>query len=115
MEWFQRFNETNLPTFFLAIGGVFLLIVFKELKIRVPGALVLVVGGILMTKWGNLDDMGVKILGKIPEGLPGLYIPSLNWTLFKDLFPAGLAISLVGFLESFLLQKQCKEFIITTN
>ena len=105
LEWFQRFSETNLPTFLLAVGGVFLLIVFKEFKIPVPGALVLVLGGILFTKWGNLDAMGVKILGKIPEGLPNLYIPTLNWTLVKDLFPAGLAISLVGFLESFSIAK----------
>lgn len=105
LEWFQRFRETNLPTLFLALGGVSLLIVFKELKIRVPGALVLVVLGILFTKWGNLDAMGVKILGKIPEGLPSFHLPTLNWTLFKDLFPAGLAISLVGFLESFSIAK----------
>ncbi|MFN5790222.1 MAG: SulP family inorganic anion transporter, partial [Bacteroidota bacterium] len=74
-EWFHRFGETNLPTFFLAIGGVLLLIAFKEFQIPIPGALVLLLGGILITKWGNLDALGVKILGKIPEGLPELYLP----------------------------------------
>jgi sulfate permease, SulP family len=104
-EWFQRFGETNFPSFFLAVGGVFILIIFKKFKIPVPGALVLVLGGILLTRWGNLDAMGVKILGKIPGGFPELYLPKLNWTMFRDLLPAGFAISLVGFLESFSIAK----------
>ncbi|MEY3321136.1 MAG: hypothetical protein RLZZ417_719 [Bacteroidota bacterium] len=104
-EWMQRFGETNLPTLFIAILGLTLLILFKEFTIRIPGALILLVGGVLITKWGNLNEMGVQILGDIPSGLPKLHFPVWSMNLFKDLLPAGLAISLVGFLESFSIAK----------
>jgi SulP family sulfate permease len=104
-EWMHRFSETNVPTFFIASLGLILLILFKEFKIPVPGALILLIGGIMITKWGNLNTVGVKILGEIPSGLPKLHFPVLSTELFKDLLPAGLAISLVGFLESFSIAK----------
>jgi len=104
-EWMHRFSETNVPTFFIASFGLILLILFKEFKIPVPGALILLIGGILITKWGNLNTVGVKILGEIPSGLPKLHFPVLSTELFKNLLPAGLAISLVGFLESFSIAK----------
>jgi len=104
-EWMHRFSETNVPTFFIASFGLILLILFKEFKIPFPGALILLLGGIMITKWGNLNTVGVKILGEIPSGLPKLHFPVLSTELFKDLLPAGLAISLVGFLESFSIAK----------
>lgn len=105
LEWMYRFKETNFPTLLIAILGLILLILFKEYKIRIPGALVLLVGGIFITKWGDLPSMGVQILGEIPDGLPKLHFPELSITLVKELLPAGFAISLVGFLESFSIAK----------
>ena len=37
---------------------------------RVPGALVLVVGGLLATPLFNLDAHGVALVGDVPRGLP---------------------------------------------
>lgn len=104
-EWMRRFGETNYPSFILGILGLVLLISFKELKIRIPGALILLVVGVFVTKWGHLNEMGVRIVGEIPAGLPALQMPQLSVELFKKLLPAGFAISLVGFLESFSIAK----------
>jgi SulP family sulfate permease len=105
LEWMHRFGETNLPTLFLSSFGLILLVFFKEFKIAVPGALVLLVGGIVLAKWGNHHAMGIRILGEIPDGLPKPELPVFSWTLMKELLPAALAISLVGFLESFSVAK----------
>lgn len=48
----------------------------------------------------KLDSAGVKVVGEIPQGLPGLTIPSFDMDLWKALFPAALLISLIGFAES---------------
>ncbi len=48
---------------------------------RVPGALVLVVGGLLATPLFNLDAHGVALVGDVPRGLPvstSLSASSLN-------------------------------------
>ena len=48
----------------------------------------------------NLDSSGVRVVGRIPEGLPILQLPTMDWQLALQLLPAALLISLVGFVES---------------
>jgi SulP family sulfate permease len=48
----------------------------------------------------QLEQSGVKVLGVIPQGLPGLALPTLDVALALQLLPAALLISLVGFVES---------------
>lgn len=48
----------------------------------------------------NLVDRGVKIVGAIPQGLPPLTLPSLDFTLWSALAGPALLISIVGFVES---------------
>ena len=42
----------------------------------------------------------MKVVGVIPQGLPGLMLPTLDIALAMQLLPAALLISLVGFVES---------------
>jgi sulfate permease, SulP family len=46
------------------------------------------------------SEAGVKIVGQVPRGLPPLTMPSWDLALWKELFPAALLISVVGFVES---------------
>ena len=48
----------------------------------------------------QLDQAGVKVVGVIPQGLPGLTLPTWDLDLAVQLLPAALLISLVGFVES---------------
>ncbi|MGM0450490.1 MAG: SulP family inorganic anion transporter [Pseudomonadota bacterium] len=48
----------------------------------------------------NLKEQGVALVGKVPDGLPSLAIPSLEADLWSTLLPAAVLISLVGFVES---------------
>lgn len=48
----------------------------------------------------QLQQAGVKVVGAVPQGLPGLTLPTLNLHLAVQLLPAALLISLVGFVES---------------
>ncbi|WP_438990709.1 SulP family inorganic anion transporter [Lentibacter sp.] len=51
--------------------------------------------------WGfGLQDMGVKIVGDVPQGLPPLTIPSFSPSLWSDLFVSAVLISVIGFVES---------------
>ena len=44
--------------------------------------------------------LGVKVVGAIPPGLPPLTMPSLDPALIRELVPAAVLISLIGFAES---------------
>jgi SulP family sulfate permease len=48
----------------------------------------------------GLDQAGVRIVGAIPAGLPPFALPGFDPSLWVDLLPAAVLISLVGFVES---------------
>ena len=47
---------------------------------RVPGALIGLVGSILVVAAGGLKAHGVTVLGAIHGGLPSLAVPSASWS-----------------------------------
>ena len=48
----------------------------------------------------NWPDMGLKVVGTVPQGLPPLTAPLWDLKLWQDLFVPALLISIVGFVES---------------
>jgi sulfate permease, SulP family len=51
--------------------------------------------------WGlGLSERGVSIVGAVPQSLPPLTMPSLNFDLLTALFVPALLISVIGFVES---------------
>ena len=48
----------------------------------------------------DLAESGVKVVGTVPQGLPGLTWPVWDTALWKQLFVPALLLSVVGFVES---------------
>jgi len=48
----------------------------------------------------NLNDKGVAIVGKVPEGLPEIALPPLDFELWLKILVPALLISIVGYVES---------------
>ena len=63
---------------------------------RCPGALVVVIGGIVASAIFDLADHGVRVVGTIPPGLPSFAIPRAAFGDVVDLLPAALGIFAVG-------------------
>jgi SulP family sulfate permease len=72
---------------------------------KIPAALVLVILGIVAVKYLNLNEIGVKIIGDIPQGLPALKMPSFSIDVIVDLFPIALTLSFIAFLEAISVAK----------
>ncbi|WP_339080566.1 sulfate permease [Pseudomonas sp. TMP9] len=64
------------------------------------GPVLAIIAAIVAVSLLQLERAGVKVVGVIPQGLPGLMLPTLDITLAMQLLPAALLISLVGFVES---------------
>lgn len=64
------------------------------------GPVLAIIVAIIAVTLLQLDQAGVKVVGSIPQGLPGLTMPTLDLDLAMQLLPAALLISLVGFVES---------------
>ena len=77
-----------------------MLFLFDRYVPRVPGALVVLVGGIAASRILQLHQHGVDIVGAIPAGLPHPGLPMLTWTDWLQAAPAAVGLVLVLFAES---------------
>ncbi|HVK35423.1 MAG TPA: SulP family inorganic anion transporter, partial [Microlunatus sp.] len=77
-SWLVSVPQADALT--LVVGLVALVVVFglRRLRPGVPGALVLVVGGLLANWAFGLADRGVAVVGDIPSGLPRPSIPDVG-------------------------------------
>jgi MFS superfamily sulfate permease-like transporter len=65
----------------------------------VPWALFALVAGIVAVRYADLDDLGVRIVGHVPGGLPVPGLPPFDWNHAQDGFTGGVAIAMVGLGE----------------
>jgi sulfate permease, SulP family len=89
----------------LAFGGVALalMIGLRRFAPRIPGAIVVLIGGTaaVMLGAGGVDTVGSRF-GGIPAGLPHLAIPHFQASLIPTLFRPALTVALLGAIESLL-------------
>jgi high affinity sulfate transporter 1 len=101
-SWFSTLGSTSLTT--LGVGAVSLGVVFglRVVAPRIPGALVLVVGGLLASKVFDLAAHGVALVGPVPRGLPTPKLP--EWSLVSHhagvIAIAAVALVLIGFSQT---------------
>src|SRR4051794_9742506 len=101
-SWLGSLAETQRAT--AIVGAVSLLVVFglRRVAPQVPGALVLVVGGLLASYLFDLGDHGVALVGDVPRGLPSFELPqwSLMWDHAGTVAVAAVALLLIGFSQT---------------
>ena len=101
-SWIGSLGETSRAS--LAVGAVALVVVFglRVVAPRVPGALVLVVGGLLASYLFDLGDHGVALVGEVPRGLPSLEVPDagLMWDHVVPVALGAFALMLIGFSQT---------------
>ena len=74
-SWLSTLGQAHLAT--VVVGVVALAVVFglRWVAPQVPGALVLLVGGLVAARVLDLADRGVALVGDIPRGLPSFEVP----------------------------------------
>lgn len=104
-EAISKIGQTNLVTFAIGLGSILLLVFFKKKLPRFPAQLVVVVLGTLITYFLQLENYGVKIVGKVPKGIPTFSLPSFSFEALGTLLTVALTITFVGFMESIAIAK----------
>src|SRR5512133_2495321 len=101
-SWLGTLGDTQLAT--VLVGGAALGVVFglRVVAPGVPGALVLVVGGLVASWLLDLGARGVALVGEVPRGLPALQLPDAQ--LLADhastVAVATVALVLIGFSQT---------------
>ncbi|SMO91874.1 SulP family inorganic anion transporter [Gracilimonas mengyeensis] len=101
----QKISEIEPFTALIGFGSIATIILLRKWKKTFPSALVVVGLGTIVTYVFGLHELGVAIVGQVPEGLPSFELTSMSWADFKVIFPTILVISLVGYMESIAVAK----------
>src|SRR5262249_48524848 len=97
---FQHAPETHLATLFIALGVLGVIVGFEMFAPRFPGALLAVIGMTAASAYFHWGDHGVKIVGKVPSGLPRLGLPEVTWSDVWLILPIALSCFIVILAQS---------------
>jgi MFS superfamily sulfate permease-like transporter len=97
----------NPATIVLGVVSIVVLLVLKWVAPRVPGPLVVVAGGILVSAFGVSGATGIDLIPAVGEGLPVPALPSFE--NIPVLLPGAFAISVMAFLESTAVARGIRE------
>ena len=98
----QHIGETNFYALGIAVAVLVLIVGLKRVSRNIPGALIAVIGALVVSWALDLESHGVHVLGTIPSGLPTLALPQIDWSwdLIQRLIPIAFAMFVVILAQS---------------
>ncbi|TXJ02830.1 MAG: SulP family inorganic anion transporter [Aquabacterium sp.] len=100
-ELWRQLAHWHLPSLAVGGGALVIMLVLGRLKQRVPVALVVMVLGIALQRWGPLADWGVIRVGDIQVNLALYPVPELDRLQWLRLGELAVAMVLILYAESY--------------
>jgi high affinity sulfate transporter 1 len=97
-------GKTNWYSFAVGAASLALILFLKRFE-KVPGILIAVVLATLCVSAFGLDSLGVKVLGKIPQGLPSFAVPWADGADLTRIVVGGCAVALISFADTSVLSR----------
>lgn len=102
MDVVASFDERHTATMVVGTVALAVILAARFALPRLPGALLLVVGGLLASNLFDLAERGVATVGDVPRGLPAPALPGVS--VFTEhpttIATAALALVLIGFSQT---------------
>jgi high affinity sulfate transporter 1 len=92
--------DTNLAVLVFGLAALVLLLLGEKLLPRLPVALFVVVISIIALSVTPLGDLGFKLVGALPQGLPDFHAPGLRVRDVDGVIPLAFACLLLAYVES---------------
>lgn len=101
-SWLGSLGDVHWTTLLVGVTALGVILGLRRFAPAVPGALVLVAGGLLASSLFDLGAHGVALVGDVPSGLPVPELPDLD--LVRDHYAtvviAAVALLLIGFSQT---------------
>ncbi|WP_184021224.1 SulP family inorganic anion transporter [Paraburkholderia sp. Cpub6] len=97
-------GKSNWYSFAVGAGSLVLILFLKRFE-KLPGILIAVIVATLCVTALHLDSLGVKVLGKIPQGLPTFALPWVTDADLVKILLGGCAVALISFADTSVLSR----------
>jgi len=97
---FEHLRDTHLPSLFIALAVLAIIVLFEVVAPRFPGALLAVIGMTAASAYFHWADRGVQVVGAVPGGLPHLGLPHLAYNDIILVLPISLSCFIVILAQS---------------
>jgi SulP family sulfate permease len=98
-------EATDWPTLALGLLALAIMLLLRRYAPKAPGVLIAALATTLLAWLTGFAESGGAVVGHVPEGLPELGLPSVEFRIVLDLFAPALAIALIGFIEAISVAK----------
>lgn len=101
-SWIEGLDATHGPTLLLGVVSLVVIVGIRFSPVKVPGALVLVIGGLLASVLFDFEERGIALVGDVPRGFAAPSLPSPSFVIehFPTIGPAAVGLLLIGFSQT---------------
>ena len=97
---FEHLRDTHLPSLFIALAVLAIIVLFEMVAPRFPGALLAVIGTTAASAYFQWAGRGIQVVGTVPGGLPHLGLPHLAYNDIVMVLPISLSCFIVILAQS---------------
>lgn len=101
----DKSSDIHPFTALITLGSILLIFFLKMISKNLPATLIVVILSTVLTALLQWDQVGLKIVGFIPQGLPSIKLQAITVQEIYQLTPMAITLALIAFLEAISIAK----------
>ena len=101
----QNIDQAHWLSFAFCTGSIVLMLTIKRLTPKVPSALVVSILGAVLAATLHLEELGLKLVGDVPQGLPEFQLPAFSAANIHMVIPTAITVTIISIVESLGIAK----------
>lgn len=96
----ENVDAMHFESLLFGLGSLALMALLRKFAPKLPGVLITVALATFISYVIGFETLGGRIIGAIPQGLPGISVPPLDWKASMHMLPTAFVIALISFMEA---------------
>jgi SulP family sulfate permease len=96
----ENLDAMHFTSLLFGLGSLALLALLRKFAPKLPGVLIVVALATFISYSIGFEGLGGRIVGAIPEGLPSISVPQIDWTTSVYMLPTAFVIAIISFMEA---------------
>lgn len=96
------FQNINYMSLILGLASIIILLLSKKISPKFPMSLIILILGVLITKFFHIEKYGVALLADVERGIPKFVMPNFSAIHFKDGLMLTLPVAVLILVQSLL-------------